>query len=259
MKNKTIKFLTVAFVVLFLAGFYHTKEAVNLESTETTSSVDTDVYEYEMPAFTADNVASETPVATSIPAYSGSPYVTVNNNVPWFDDTEKSRTDAFENYSDLDELGRCGVAYANICPELMPTEERGPIGHIKPSGWHSVKYPEQIKDNYLYNRCHLIAFCLAGENDNEKNLITGTRYLNVDGMLPFEEKVAKYVDGTGNHVLYRVTPVFEGDNLIASGVYIEAYSVEDNGAGICFNVYCYNVQPGIGIDYASGNSWIEEN
>lgn len=189
---------------------------------------------------------------SSVPAYSGTPYVALNNNVPFFTDEEITVT-AFELYSDLDSLGRCGVAYANICKEIMPTEERGNIGSIKPSGWHTIKY-DCVDGKYLYNRCHLIGFQLAGENANEKNLITGTRYLNVEGMLPFENMVDDYVDETGNHVLYRVTPVFEGDNLLASGVILEAKSVEDNGAGILFNVYCYNVQPGIDIDYASGSS-----
>lgn len=140
----------------------------------------------------------------------------------------------------------------------MPTEKRGAIGMVKPSGWHTVKYPELIKDRYLYNRCHLIGFQLAGENANTKNLITGTRYLNIDGMLPFEDEVADYVKETDNHVLYRVTPVFDGDNLVASGVQIEAESVEDDGAGVKFNVFCYNVQPGIGIDYATGDSWVDD-
>lgn len=140
----------------------------------------------------------------------------------------------------------------------MPTEKRGAIGMVKPSGWHTVKYPELIKDRYLYNRCHLIGFQLAGENANTKNLITGTRYLNVDGMLPFEDEVADYVKETDNHVLYRVTPVFDGDNLVASGVQMEAESVEDDGAGVKFNVFCYNIQPGIGIDYATGDSWVDD-
>ena len=168
---------------------------------------------------------------SQIPNYTGNPYTIVNDNEPEFDESDFT-TEAFETYSDLDNLGRCGVAYANICKELMPTEKRGKIGMIKPSGWHTVKYPEIIKDRYLYNRCHLIGFQLAGENANEKNLITGTRYLNVDGMLPFEDEIADYVNNTGNHVLYRVTPVFDGDNLIASGVQMEAESVEDSGEGV---------------------------
>lgn len=191
----------------------------------------------------------------AIPAYDGKAYVAVNNNEPFFTDSDMTTT-AFENYSDLDSLGRCGVAYANICKDIMPTEERGKIGMIKPSGWHTVKY-DVIKDRYLYNRCHLIGYQLAGENANPKNLITGTRYLNVEGMLPFENLVADYVNNTGNHVLYRVTPMFSGSNLVANGVLIEAKSVEDNGGGILFNVYCYNVQPGIGINYENGDSWLE--
>lgn len=191
----------------------------------------------------------------AIPAYDGKAYVAVNNNEPFFTDSDMTTT-AFENYSDLDSLGRCGVAYANICKDIMPTEERGKIGMIKPSGWHTVKY-DVIKDRYLYNRCHLIGYQLAGENANPKNLITGTRYLNVEGMLPFENLVADYVNNTGNHVLYRVTPMFSGSNLVANGVFIEAKSVEDNGGGILFNVYCYNVQPGVGINYENGDSWLD--
>ena len=191
----------------------------------------------------------------AIPAYDGKAYVAVNNNEPFFTDSDMITT-AFENYSDLDSLGRCGVAYANICKDIMPTEERGKIGMIKPSGWHTVKY-DVIKDRYLYNRCHLIGYQLAGENANPKNLITGTRYLNVEGMLPFENLVADYVNNTGNHVLYRVTPMFSGSNLVANGVLIEAKSVEDNGGGILFNVYCYNVQPGVGINYENGDSWLD--
>lgn len=181
------------------------------------------------------------------------PYAVLNGNVPYFTQEEKASREAFENYSELDGLGRCGVAYANICPELMPTQERGEIGSVKPSGWHLVKY-DIVEGKYLYNRCHLIAYQLAGENANEKNLITGTRYFNVTGMLPFENEVADYVKETGNHVLYRVTPVFTGDNLVADGVQMEAYSVEDNGDGICFCVFVYNKQPGVSIDYKTGES-----
>ena len=188
-----------------------------------------------------------------VPAYAGDPYVAVHGNVPYFTDEEKT-TRVFEDYSELDSLGRCGIAYANICQELMPTEKRGDIHHIKPSGWHSVRY-DQVESGSLYNRCHLIGFQLAAENDNKLNLITGTRYLNVQGMLPFENIVADYVKETDNHVLYRVTPVFEGDNLVASGVLMEGWSVEDEGEGVCFCVYAYNVQPEIEIDYATGESW----
>ena len=197
----------------------------------------------------------ETVTLANIPVYDGTPYIKLEKNIPDFTEDEKKNTEAFETYSELDSLGRCGQAYANICPELQPTEERGTIGNVRPSGWHTVKYNDLIDGNYLYNRCHLIAYCLAGENANEMNLITGTRYLNTEGMLPFEEMVNDYVDKTGNHVLYRVTPQYEGDNLVASGVEMEGWSVEDAGTGICFHVYCYNVQPGIEINYADGTSW----
>lgn len=196
------------------------------------------------------------PVSLSdIPQYSNEAYVEVNDNKPGFSSSDKKITKAFEFYSDLDHLGRCGQAYANICKEIQPTTKRGPIGQVRPSGWHTVKYNDLIDGNYLYNRCHLIGYQLAGENANEKNLITGTRYLNVIGMLEFEDKVDDYVDTTGNHVLYRVTPIYDGDNLVASGVQIEGWSVEDKGSGICFNVFCYNVQPGIHIDYSNGDSY----
>lgn len=188
-----------------------------------------------------------------IPEYTGSAYVVLNDNQPDFSE-EEFVTEPIEYYSELDELGRCGTAFAVICKEIMPTEERGAIGQVKPTEWHTVKYNDLIEGNYLYNRCHLIGYQLAGENANKRNLITGTRYLNVTGMLPFENEVADYVEETGNHVSYRVTPVFEGENLVASGVIMEAKSVEDNGAGVCFNVYVYNVQPGIMIDYATGES-----
>ncbi len=189
----------------------------------------------------------------SIPEYSGQPYVTLNGNKPDFHPGDMT-DEPFEYYSDLDLWGRCGMAYANICEEIMPTEPRGEIGQVKPTGWYTVKY-DCVDGKYLYNRCHLIGYQLAGENANEKNLITGTRYLNVEGMLPFENMVDGYVDDTGNHVLYRVTPIFSGMELVARGVQMEALSVEDNGEGICFNVYVYNVQPGVTIDYATGESW----
>lgn len=192
--------------------------------------------------------------AADVPAYSGEPYTAVNNNEPYFT-SDNLTTEAFENYSELDALGRCGVAYANVCLETMPTEKRGSISEVKPTGWHSVKY-DNVDGKSLYNRCHLIGYQLTAENANQQNLITGTRYLNVDGMLPFENMVADYVKETDNHVLYRVTPIFTGDNLVADGVLMEGYSVEDEGDGICFCVYAYNVQPGITIDYATGNSWL---
>ncbi len=190
-----------------------------------------------------------------IPAFSGDPYVVINDNEPAFTSDEIT-TDSFESYSPLDSLGRCGVAFACIGTDLMPTEDRGSIGQVKPTGWHTVKY-DCVDGKYLYNRCHLIGFQLSGENANERNLITGTRYMNVDGMLPFENMVADYVQETGNHVMYRVTPYYDGNNLLTSGVQIEAMSVEDNGEDILFNVYVYNAQPGVGIDYATGDSWLE--
>ncbi len=240
---------------------FATTETVTDESADAHSST-TEIASVEVVAEeetdTLENVASSDSAVTldTIPAYSGDPYVEINNNTPFFTSDEIT-TEAFENYSNLDSLGRCGVAFANICQEIMPTESRGSIGSVKPTGWHTIKY-DIVSGNYLYNRCHLIAYELAGENANEKNLITGTRYFNVTGMLPFENEVADYVKDTGNHVLYRVTPIFDGNNLVASGVLMEAYSVEDSGAGISFCVYCYNVQPGIGIDYATGDSWLEE-
>ncbi len=193
---------------------------------------------------------------TTAPTYTetNEKYIEVNGNIPLFSDDEKKTSTAFESYSDLDYLGRCGVAYACVGQETMPTEERGKIGSIKPSGWQSVRY-DFVDGKYLYNRCHLIGFQLTGENANEKNLITGTRYMNTEGMLPFENLVADYVKETNNHVLYRVTPVFEANNLVASGVYMEAYSVEDEGEGVCFYVYVYNRQPGVTIDYKNGDSF----
>ena len=190
-----------------------------------------------------------------IPEYSGQPFAEVNGNMPFFTDDDLKR-DTFEMYSELDDLGRCGTAFANVSRELMPTEKREEIGYIKPTGWKQAKYEGIVDSNppYLYNRCHLIAYCLTAENANERNLITGTRYLNFNGMLPFEEEVAAYLDENDNHVLYRVTPVFDGRNLVADGVLMEAYSVEDKGRGICFCVYCYNVQPGITINYETGES-----
>lgn len=187
-----------------------------------------------------------------IPAYSGEPYVAINDNVPYFSDAEKTTT-SFEDYSALDSLGRCGVAYSCVGTETMPTEKRGSIGQIKPSGWHTVKY-DFVDGKYLFNRCHLIGYQLTAENANERNLITGTRVLNIDGMLPFENMTADYIKETGNHVLYRVTPMFDGNDLVAKGVLMEAKSVEDDGDGILFCVFAYNVQPGVTIDYATGNN-----
>lgn len=192
---------------------------------------------------------------SAVGEFSGEPYVEVNGNVPFF--TENEITDeSFESYGEMDALERCTVCIASIGEDLMPTEDRGSIGYVKPSGWQNEKY-DFIDGKYVYNRCHLIGFQLTGENAMRENLITGTRYLNAEGMLPFENDVAQYIKDTGNHVMYRVTPIFEEDNLLASGVLMEAYSVEDEGEGICFNVYCYNVQPGVIIDYSTGENFPE--
>ena len=192
-----------------------------------------------------------------VPEYSGEPYVEINDNQPEFEEQELV-TVSYEEYSGLDDLGRCGEAEACIVEDLMPAEEREPISQVKPTGWENKEY-ENVDGKYLYNRCHLIGYQLSGENANEENLITGTRYMNTEGMLPFENMVAEYVHETENHVMYRVTPVFEGDNLVASGVQMEAESVEDDGEGVCFNVYVYNVQPDITIDYATGVNWADAN
>ena len=216
--------------------------------------------ELELPDPEEELVFEDIFLELELPFYDGEPYVVVNDNVPFFTEEEKSSRDSFEVYSELDSLGRCGSAYANISRELQPTEEREAIGHIKPTGWNQAKYEGYVNSSppYLYNRCHLIAFCLTAENDNEKNLITGTRYMNVEGMLPFETQVDRYLEENDHHVLYRVTPFYEGDNLLADGVLIEAYSVEDEGEGINFCVFVYNVQPGIELDYATGESAIAE-
>ena len=264
MKKKMLNKMLIAFLLsasLFVTGCGEkTTDEVsdtNTESTEEANSVIPEEAEKETQEDIAD-VGNTEGIADaedvdSVPEYEGDAYVTLNQNEPEFEQADMT-TEAFEEYSELDDLGRCGEAYANICQEIMPTEERGAIGMVKPSGWHTVKYNDLIDGNYLYNRCHLIGYQLAGENANEENLITGTRYLNVEGMLPFENMVADFVEETGYHVLYRVTPVYEGDDLVAVGVQIEALSVEDEGEGICFNVYCYNVQPGITIDYSDGES-----
>lgn len=198
----------------------------------------------------------ETLTLEEIPAYEQSPFVVLENNLPTFTQAELARLGE-EAYSPHDVLGRCGPAFAVVGPETMPTEERDSIGQVKPSGWQTAKY-DCVDGKYLYNRCHLIGYQLTGENANAENLITGTRYLNIEGMLPFENEIADYVEETGNHVAYRVTPVFQGEELLARGVQMEAWSVEDGGTGLCFNVFAYNVQPGVGLDYATGNSWEEE-
>ena len=193
---------------------------------------------------------------SSIPEYNGSPYAVVNDNIPFFTESEYTTT-SFEHYAPLDNLGRCGVAFACVGRDIMPTEERGNIGSVKPTGWQTVRY-ENVDGRYLYNRCHLIGFQLAGENANPNNLITCTRYMNTKGMLDFENQVAEYIRETNNHVLYRVTPMYEGDDLVAKGVQMEAYSIEDNGEGIKFNIFVYNIQPGITIDYKTGKSSLSE-
>lgn len=274
-KVKTVmRILICAVMMSFFFGCTYSVNETPTEQTETVTEEQT-ADEKTIPSVLEDDslkedaddkteiseVTTEASVGTELvyPEYSGEAYIELNDNVPLFTDEEKGSTEAFESYSNLDKLGRCGVAFANICPELMPTEERGSIGDVRPSGWHTVKYPDLIEDIFLYNRSHLIAYSLAGENANEKNLITGTRFLNQETMQIFELRVLDYVRDTGNHVLYRVTPVFEGDNLLASGVQMEAWSVEDRGKRICFNVYCYNVQPGIEIDYATGESKVADD
>ena len=223
----------ILFMIMFFIGLVY-----NINNTENSLNIT---------AISYNNVID-------VPEYTDQIYTIINNNIPYFDE-EDYTSESFEKYSQLDEKGRCGVAYANICKEIMPPDgdERGDISYIKPTGWNQKKYDGA----YLYNRCHLIGYQLSDEDANKLNLITGTRYFNVSGMLPFENKVADYIKSSNKnvHVLYRVTPIFKDDNLLASGVEIEAYSVEDNGKGICFNVYVYNIQPGINIDYKTGESW----
>ncbi len=231
----TIVFLAILCLISYINGdFYNNKSADLNNNTEVSNK-------------TTLNLSLE-----DIPDYTDNIYIEINNNKPYFDGKDYT-TEPFEIYSKLDEKGRCGVAYANICKEIMPVDGqvRESISKVKPTGWMQTK----IDGEYLYNRCHLIGYQLAAENANELNLITGTKYFNVSGMLPFENKVASYIDeNKSNHVLYRVTPIFKGDNLLASGVEIEAYSVEDTGKGVCFNVFVYNVSPGVEIDYTTGNA-----
>lgn len=274
--KRSLKFLALILSLTFLiSGCSLDENASNLVSSSIPSEVSSEVAtptpeptESPTPKPTASPTPIPTPTPTpsptpaptpisvdiaSIPAYSGSAYTEVNGNIPYFTESDYTTT-SFESYSDLDNLGRCGTAYACVGEDLMPTEKRGEIGQVKPSGWQTVRYDGLVDGNYLYNRCHLIGYQLSGENANTSNLITGTRYLNIEGMLPFENMVADYVKETKSHVLYRVTPVFEGDNLLASGVLMEGYSVEDEGAGISFCVYAYNIQPGVTINYANGKS-----
>lgn len=237
-KNKFIKQILIAvIIVIFYMCLYYINDTI-LNDEKNTKEINVPNYSNTI----------------DVPEYNGEIYVTINNNVPFFDEKDYT-TETFEKYSNLDEKGRCGVAYANICKEIMPQDEdeRGDISSIKPTGWKQKEY----NGEYLYNRCHLIGYQLSNENANKLNLITGTRYFNVEGMLPFENQVANYIKTNKEnvHVLYRVTPIFKDDNLLASGVEIEAYSIEDKGKGICFNVYIYNVQPGINIDYKTGKNW----
>lgn len=239
--KKQVKQLMGVFIAIILLGIsiFFGNDMVDLPKESSSSTISTNQTN------TNFNIAD-------IPEYTDKIYIEINNNMPYFEESEYT-TESFEKYSELDELGRCGVAYANISKEIMPSEgdERGSISSVKPTGWEQAKYDGE----YLYNRCHLIGYQLADEDANELNLITGTRYFNVNGMLPFENQVADYIkENENNHVLYRVTPIFKEDNLLASGVEIEAYSVEDNGQGVCFNVFVYNVQPGITIDYKTGKS-----
>ena len=241
-KKQMNQLLRVFIIIIILAiSIFFGEDILNISQNENT---------------TVDTIATnQTAVYLNIeyiPEYTGEIYVEINNNKPYFEESEYTK-ESFEKYSNLDELGRCGVAYANISRETMPPEddERGSISSVKPTGWEQVKYDGE----YLYNRCHLIGYQLSDEDANELNLITGTRYFNVNGMLPFENKVADYIkENENNHVLYRVTPIFEGENLLAKGVEMEAYSVEDNGQGVCFNVFVYNVEPGVTIDYLTGKS-----
>lgn len=203
----------------------------------------------------APSITEDVYTVDTVPPFNGDPFVAINGNVPTFTKAELV-TEGYETYAPLDLLGRCGNAVACVGKEMMPTEDRGSIGSVKPSGWQTVKY-DIVEGKYLYNRCHLIGYQLTGENANEQNLITGTRFLNVDGMLPFENMVADYVKETGNHVMYRVTPIYDGVNLVARGVQMEAQSVEDDGEGISFNVYAYNAQPGVVINYLNGDSALE--
>lgn len=236
---KNLLIIAIIAIALGLAGFFPNDTATSSNQVSNLNVIETTL--------------------SDIPEYNGNPYVIIDENMPAF--TQEDYTEEpFEEYSDLDQLGRCGTAYANICKEIMPkeNEERESISDVIPSGWKQEKYDGVVEGDYLYNRCHLIGYQLAGENANEKNLITGTRYMNTEGMLPLENSIAEYIEeNENNHVLYRVTPIYEGNNLVASGVQMEAYSVEDKGEGICFNVYVYNVQPGIKIDYLTGESSLE--
>lgn len=244
--------ITAVIVVIIILGLRYFNSIQNSNNIRSKVSNNSNINNETFDNSKVSNKVSNYSSLIDIPDYSGEIYVEINNNTPYFSEQDYT-TEAFEKYSDLDGLGRCGVAYANICKETMPPDgdERGDISSVKPTGWIQKKYDGE----YLYNRCHLIGYQLSDEDDNELNLITGTRYFNVSGMLPFENKVAEYIKSNKSvHVLYRVTPVFKENNLLASGVEMEGYSVEDNGKGVCFNVYVYNIQPNINIDYSTGES-----
>lgn len=267
-KGKSVIISVIAAVIVLIGGWLQGPNDANTDTyQEAGQNLEQDVNQnsnqnnenLEQSGNTNSNQTTTSNIATieevtldKIPKYTDAPYVVINNNNPFFT-KEDYTTTSFETFSDLDALGRCGVAYVNVGVDIMPTEPRGDIGHVKPTGWKSVKY-DIVEGKNLYNRCHLIGFQLTGENANKENLITGTRYFNVQGMLPFENMIADYVKETENHVLYRVTPMYEGDNLVAYGALMEAWSVEDDGEGVCFNIFAYNIQPGIVIDYATGES-----
>lgn len=234
MKKKFASIVILLFIILQVVGIY---------------------FQDEIKYFINKYVTVESYALSDIPEYNNEPYVVINNNEPEFSDEDKT-TKSFEKYDNLDYLGRATKAFANISTDLMPTEKRGNIGMVKPSGWHTVKY-DIVDGKYLYNRCHLIGYQLTGENANENNLITCTRNTNTSTMLDMENKVTEYIKKTNNHVLYRVRAIYDGDNLLASGIQMEALSIEDNGKGIKFNIYIYNVQPGIKIDYKTGDSELE--
>lgn len=245
-KKEIITTIIVIIVILVVGYFYpEIGKIFGIELADSQKTTQADLKNETVASYSLED----------IPQYSGEPYAIINENKPNFNESDYT-TKSFEKYSELDSKGRCQVAYANICKETMPREgeERGEISSVKPTGWKQAKYDGE----YLYNRCHLIGYQLSDENANKQNLITGTRYFNVEGMLPFEDQIDDYIEkNENNHVLYRVTPIYDGDNLVANGVEMEAYSVEDNGQGVCFNVYVYNVQPGIIIDYATGESRAE--
>lgn len=257
MKKITSILLAVLVAVTLLAGCAEMPQELSYEIENLVSEFTESIFEKPKGESNTSNSGAFSQKVFSIediPEYTNEPYVEINANVPFFTEDEIT-TDVFEEYSPLDNLGRCGVAYANICMNLMPTEKRGEISKVKPSGWHNKPY-DFVDGRYVYNRCHLIGHQLAGEDANERNLITGTRYFNVIGMLPFENIVADYIrENPDNHVLYRVTPIYDGDNLVANGVLMEGLSVEDSGEDVMFCVFCYNVQPGVCIDYATGENW----